>query len=208
MYRFDEAAAQDLVDDYLARFGEQFLDEADKPQFDILYQLRRVLDPTGSQGQQEASITDGRGRPVYGSRGREGDVVDLRYHAPGGPQMNWEVDLDPSSQREHRRQHLAAMNQAYQRWVAGGRRGPNPLEGVGSVFVAATRPGRRGQVGAITGVDRVQYRAGRDGRVRAVRTGRLPMPAGGMSPQNVARQFGGLFTALATLARPRRRMVR
>jgi hypothetical protein len=172
-------------------------DEADQPQFDILYQLRQILDPTGTRGLQEASIRDGRGRAVHGSRSSEGSRVDLHYRTGSGGRMNLEVDLDAESQRQHQRGHLAAMQRAYETWVAGGRRGKNPLEGVGSVFVSAQRPTRQGTQGRVTSVRQVQYRAGRDGRVRQVTTGRLNNPSG-LPPRTIANQ--SIFT---NLARPR-----
>lgn len=182
---FEAIDGRDNMIDFVGFLEAYSVDEADKPQFDILYQLRQILDPTGNRGSQEHSITDGRGRPVFGSRNAAGPVVDLHYRTGEGTRMNLEIDLDSCSQQQHRRQHLRAMQTAYDRWIRGGQRGPNPLEGLASVFVLAQRPTRRGRPGMITEVRQVQYRAGRDGRVRPVTTGSVRLPDGS-SPQEIA----------------------
>lgn len=175
----------------------QAVDSADQPQFNIVYQLRQILDPTGSRGSQEANIRDGRGRAVHNKpSGRTGPRVDLHYRTDSG-RVNLEVDLDAKSQQRHQQGHRTAMQQAYDAWVAGGRRGKNPLEGVASVFVSARRPTRTHKQGRITQVRQVQYRAGQDGRVRQVTTNRINNSSG-LTPRAVATQ--PIFT---TLARPR-----
>jgi hypothetical protein len=157
-----------------------------------------VLDPQGTRGIQEASITDGRGRPVHGSRVMVGPRVDLHYRPDSRTRMNLEVDLDPREQQRHRDEHLAAMRLAYNRWVKNGKRGPNPLAGVASIFASALRPTRRGSVGRITSVERIQYHAGKDGIVRRVTTGCVSLPTDGVLPQAVARQHQRIFTTVPT----------
>ncbi|CAI8755976.1 hypothetical protein [Methylocaldum szegediense] len=188
--------SRDEMTDFDGFLEAYSVDEADKPQFDILYQLRRVLDPIGNRDSQEHSITDGRGRPVYGSRSAVGPVVDLHYRTGKGTRMNLEVDLDSQSQRQHRREHLRAMQTAYERWIRGGQRGRNPMEGLASIFVSAQKPTRRGQAGRITEVRQVQYRAGRDGRVRPVTTGWVRQ-SGGARPEMIARH--PIFSVLGRL---------
>ena len=192
-----EADPLDLAD---LQFGDA--DRADQPQFDILYQLRRVLDPTGTVGTQEANIRDGRGVAVYGRQSTIGPRVDLHYPTARGSRVNLEVDLDAASQRRHRREHQRAMQRAYDQWIAGGRRGPNPLESVASVFVSARAPQSGLGTGAVTQVRRVQYRAGQAGRVSPVTTGRVTPPMG-LAPGAAA--VNRIFTTLASLPPVRRR---
>lgn len=174
---------EDLFDLLDEDYAETDTDEADQPQFDIVYQLRRVLDPAGTRSSQEANIRDGRGDwPYGGSRVVEGPRVDLTYRprrkprrnglAPPTevPRMNLEVDLDTGSQEQHRVNHLAAMQRAYTNWVRANGPPPSPLANVASIFVRATHPGpqsrgRAIRLGTITSVEQVQYRVEPTGRV-------------------------------------------
>lgn len=201
------AGSFDAIDDLFADldryYGEADTEEADQPQFDILYHLRRALDPTAARSSQEANIVDGRGQLVYGRsrRGTVGPRVDLQYRArqEGQPWFNLEVDLDATQAREHRAGHLAAMTQAYQTWLRRGRRGPNPLDNVASIFATATAPRRRGQPGAITQVQQVRYGGGPGGTVRPILTG-TSRPPNPRALQEIARD--PIFTRLGSLLTP------
>jgi hypothetical protein len=134
---------------------------------------------------------------VYGPRANVGPRVDLHYWTGSGTRMNLEVDLDPRQQQRHRDEHLAAMQMAYDCWdLCDGRTGPNPLTSVASIFASARRPTPQERVGRITGVERVQYYARSDGVVCPVTTGHVPLPADGVLPQAVARQYQGIFTTV------------
>lgn len=200
---------EDLFDLLDEDYAETDTDEADQPQFDILYQLGQVLDRDGSRSSQEANIRDGLGLWPYGdSRAIRGPRVDLSCRTRSGVRMNLEVDLDPGGWERHRLAHEAAMQRAYNQCVIAGQvrdgqRRPttNPLENVASIFVTARHPGAQDssgmiRLGTITAVRRVQYRVGPGQRVSGVITGVL-YPPSSWSLQRIAGDR--IFTQLLPL---------